>query len=86
MSIASAGTSHNSGGRSQEFSHQDDQIKLLDQALQVIKVQANQMKKCLNSDQLMDAFKNGTQDPELTSSIFNAQRASHICAWSKALL
>jgi hypothetical protein len=70
--------------RSGEFTTTEDQKMLLGQALQTIKVQASLMKKCLNGDNLMDAFKHG--DLLSDHSIFHAHRATHLRTRSKRLL
>ncbi|CAG8624719.1 3850_t:CDS:2 [Cetraspora pellucida] len=53
----------------------EDQQKLLEEALNVVKVQAFQMKKCLANNKLMDGLKHcSTMLAELHMAIFDALR------------
>ena len=42
------------------FNFMDDQEKLLDEALSVVKMQAFQMKRCLDKSKLMDGLKHAS--------------------------
>lgn len=62
----------------------DDQDKLLDEALGVVKVQAFQMKRCLDKSRLMDGLKHAsTMLGELRTSMLSPKSYYELC---KALM
>ena len=58
----------------------EDQDKLLDEALSVVKVQALQMKRCLDKRKLMDALKHAsTMLGELRTSLLSPKSYYELC-------
>ncbi|KAG5461287.1 MAG: vacuolar protein sorting-associated protein 35 [Olpidium bornovanus] len=58
----------------------DDQQKLLDEALNVVKVQAYQMKRCLDANKFMDGLKHcSTMLAELRTSALTPKNYYELC-------
>ena len=58
----------------------EDQDKMLDEALSVVKVQALQMKRCLDKRKLMDALKHAsTMLGELRTSLLSPKSYYELC-------
>jgi len=58
----------------------DDQDKLLDEALGIVKVQAFQMKRCLDKSRLMDGLKHAsTMLGELRTSMLSPKGYYELC-------
>lgn len=60
----------------------DDSAKVLSEALNVVKVQLVQMKRCLDADQVMDALKSAsTMLSELRTSSLSPKNYYELCKW-----
>jgi len=58
----------------------DDSAKVLSEALNVVKVQLVQMKRCLDADQVMDALKSAsTMLSELRTSSLSPKNYYELC-------
>ncbi len=58
----------------------DDSAKVLSEALNVVKVQLVQMKRCLDADQVMDALKSAaTMLSELRTSTLSPKNYYELC-------
>jgi vacuolar protein sorting-associated protein 35 len=65
----------------------EDQDKLLDEALSVVKVQALQMKRCLDKRKLMDALKHAsTMLGELRTSLLSPKSYYELCMNTSKIL
>ncbi|KAF3833330.1 hypothetical protein F7725_026995 [Dissostichus mawsoni] len=61
-------------------SPQDEQEKLLDEAVQAVKVQSFQMKRCLDKNKLMDALKHASNMlGELRTSMLSPKSYYELC-------
>lgn len=68
----------------QQLSPVEEQEKLLDEALGVVKVQAFQMKRCLDKNKLMDALKNASvMLAELRTSLLSPKSYYELCELNK---
>lgn len=60
----------------------DDSAKVLSEALNVVKVQLVQMKRCLDADQVMDALKSAsTMLSELRTSSLSPKNYYELCKY-----
>lgn len=66
-----------------QMSPQEEQEKMLDEALGIVKTQAFQMKRCLDSGKLMDGLKNAsTMLGELRTSLLSPKSYYELCILS----
>lgn len=63
----------------------DDSTKVLSEALNVVKVQLVQMKRCLDADQVMDALKSAsTMLSELRTSTLSPKNYYELCEYGSS--
>lgn len=63
-----------------QMTNNDEQEKLLDEALSVVKMQAFQMKRCLDSNKVMDGLKYAsTMLGELRTSLLTPKSYYELC-------
>jgi vacuolar protein sorting-associated protein 35 len=66
-----------------QLSPVEEQEKLLDEALSIVKVQAFQMKRCLDKNKLMDGLKHAsTMLGELRTSLLSPKSYYELCILS----
>ena len=67
-----------------QLSPVEEQERLLDEALSVVKMQAFQMKRCLDKNKLMDGLKHAsTMLGELRTSLLSPKSYYELCILSK---